>query len=138
MDGWSERVEQRDPQSPLRVTFSRPRATLQLSGFVDESTRALLTTALARATASTQDTLHIDLADVTFCDLPGLRTIVLLARQAAPAKRVTLDGLSPEMGTILHILGWDDTPGLALHPIRPDRQHGPNIRTCSPGMEREA
>ena len=135
---WSETVEQRNAQSPLWVRYSPHTATLRVGGVIDESTRTLFTAALARATASTRDTLHIDLAEVGSCDLPGLRTIVSLARHAAPAKRVRLGGLPPEIGTILHILGWDATLGLAVQPIRPGRRPDPDIRACRPGMEREA
>jgi anti-anti-sigma regulatory factor len=122
--GWVEAVAHRDAQSPLQVRFSRPPATLRFDGTVDESTRALLHTALARAAASAQDTLRIDVTGVTFCDLPGLRAIVSLARQLAPDGHVTLAGLPHEARTILHILGWDATPGLAVLPARPPHPDG--------------
>jgi anti-anti-sigma regulatory factor len=116
---WSEAVTRREPQSPLWVAFSGPAATLRVSGVIDESTRTLFTAALTRAAASTQDSLRIDMSRVTFCDLAGLRAIVSLAAQQAPAKRITLAGLPQEAATILCILGWNATTGLAVLPARP-------------------
>lgn len=125
-EGWAEAVTRCDAQSPLLVTFSGPTGTLRLDGTIDESTRTLLRTALARAAVSTRDTLRIDVTGVAYCDLAGLRAIVLLARQVAPARRVMLTGLPQEADTMLHILGWDATPGLAVVPAQPGVQ--PEVR----------
>lgn len=64
--------------------------------------------------------LHVDLADVYFCDLAALRTIIGLSQysdnQPPPhrARSVVLHNLPSHIERILQILGWDTAPGLAV------------------------
>lgn len=107
---WSEILTRRHPQSPLQASYTSPPPTLRLTGIIDESTHHLLSNALHRAAAIAGPDLCVDLTAVEFCDLAGLRTLT-----SHPA---TLAGLPGEAATLLHILGWDTTPGIALldHP----------------------
>ena len=63
--------------------------------------------------------LIIDLANVRYCDLAGLRAIVrlTLADNRGPdhgGRRVTVHDMPEHLSNILRILGWDATPGLVL------------------------
>ena len=120
--GWAEEAGQRDPQSPLRVTFTRPPATLRLSGVIDASNYAVLRRALDRATEGPDRSLFVDLSGVDFCDLAGLRALLSVATR----KPVALAALPPEAHTILGILRWDETPGVTvLHTTGgPDERRG--------------
>ncbi len=109
---WTEEVTWRSPRSPLRITFTRPPATLRLSGAVNASNRAILTRALSRATAGPDHSLCVNLSGLEFCDLAGLRALISVAAR----KRVALAGLPAEAHTILKILHWDATPGVTALP----------------------
>lgn len=111
---WSEAVAHREPQSPLRVAFTGQPATLRLTGVIDESTHGLLRKALSRATQTPEDGLLIDMSEVEFCDLGGVRAILSVAIRPVAPRRVTLTGLPAETRTIIHILGWQVTPGVAI------------------------
>ena len=111
---WSEAVAPHDPQSPLRIAFSRRPATLRLSGVIDELTHYLLTDALSRAAQNPEHDLHIDLSEVEFCDLGGVRAIMSVATRPVAPRRVTLTGLPAETRTIIHILGWHAAPGVTI------------------------
>ena len=115
---WSDGAGQLAPQSPLRITFHRGPATLELAGVIDDSTYPVLTRSLARAALSGAAAIRIDLTGVEFCDLAGLRAITSLASPAgygpATVRQVTIAHLPAQLTGILRILGWDATPGLVL------------------------
>lgn len=117
-DTWSDRVTRREPQSPLTATFTRPPAALRLAGVIDESTYPVLRRALAKATMAGDDAIRVDMAEVEFCDLAGLRMIVSVAGSGrlgrAGADRVVIADLSAPLIDLMHILGWDATPGVVL------------------------
>ena len=112
--GWSEAVAPCEPQSPLLIAFTPHPATLRLSGVVDESTHCLLKDALSRAAQSPEHDLLIDLSEVEFCDLGGVRAIMSVATRPVAPWRVTLAGLPPETRIVIHILGWQAAPGVTI------------------------
>ena len=89
---------------------------LALGGDIDEETYPALVAALSHIPPDNAG-LHVDLSAVTFCDLAGLRAIVLLADTSTP---VILHGLPRPLRTVMKILGWDQQPGLVIS----KRQHG--------------
>ena len=99
----------------LRVTRSGRPPIVALAGEIDESTYPGLVDAL-EAAVDGQSEVHFDFAQVAYCDLAGLRAIVRVtgADGNGSRRRVVLHRLSPELETILRIVGWDGTPGLAL------------------------
>jgi anti-anti-sigma regulatory factor len=94
--------------------------TLVLSGDIDEETYPALVEALSRIPRDDAG-LHVDLSEVTFCDVAGLRAIVGLAERTRP---VTLRGASGTLLTVMKILGWDQQPGLVVS----KRQHSMPVR----------
>jgi anti-anti-sigma regulatory factor len=98
----------------LRITKSGYLPGLIVAGEIDESTYPCLVQNLA-AVARHGD-VHIDLGEVEFCDLAGLRAIVTLACSPGgdPARRVTLHAAPRRVRRILQILGWDVMPGVAF------------------------
>ena len=97
---------------------------LVIKGDIDEDTYADLAAALS-SIADSRGEIHVDLADVQFCDLAGLRAILSLSEggpgQDGHGRRVILHQLPQELKTLLQILGWDATPGLLMDesPPRP-------------------
>lgn len=114
----------------LRVTGSARPPRLILAGDIDEATYPVLTAALAKITAGPGE-IHIDLSAVTYCDLAGLRTLTGLAGGGGPQRprQVILHRPPAHLAEVLHILGWDTTPGLTLDgtPAPPPATHG----TCN-------
>lgn len=125
-DSWSDQVGRRAPQSPLAATFTRPPAALRLAGVIDESTYPVLRRALAKATMAGDDAIRVDMAEVEFCDLAGLRMIVSVASssrrhrasQGRPgrtrADQVVIADLPAPLTDLMRILGWDAAPGVVL------------------------
>lgn len=61
----------------LRVTWAGSPPVLTLAGEIDESTYPGLVGALKEATNGEEE-IHVSLAEVEYCDLAGLRAIILL------------------------------------------------------------
>jgi len=107
----------------LRITRRGDQPWLVVAGEIDEYSYKSLIRALA-SVARDPGEIHIDLADVEYCDVAGLRAFVVLAAapcgdqaglcrdQAGP--RVVLHQVPPRLVNVLHILGWDATSGLTI------------------------
>lgn len=108
----------------LRITSTSDPPGLTLEGEIDESTYPGLVQAL-RASISNRAEIHVSLDGVSYCDLAGLRAIVSATGAAdgeasanghGDARRVVLHQVPTQLITVLQIVGWDTTPGLALVP----------------------
>lgn len=97
----------------LRITLVHSPPSLAITGDIDESTYGRLLSALEKFTDGPGD-IHINLAAVDYCDLPGLRAIVGLTGTNGHSRRVVLHNAPPHLNTVLRILGWDCTPGLTM------------------------
>jgi anti-anti-sigma regulatory factor len=96
----------------LRIspTFSPP--GLALAGAVDESTLPALTDALHTATAHSGH-LFVDLSQLGFCDIAGLRALVGAHRSGTGMRRqIILREMPDYLGFMLRIAGWDELPGV--------------------------
>jgi anti-anti-sigma regulatory factor len=127
-------------EEALRITKVGDQPGLIIAGEVDESGYPLLLQSLAAL--DHQGDLHIDLGGIEFCDLAGLRAIAWAGRlneNARPDRRVCLHAVPPQLRKIMHILGWDNRPGLAFdaEPLSSDCQpRGQSPRGAHPGSER--
>src|SRR6185312_278732 len=107
-----------DYDGVLRVIWvGRPPVVL-IAGVVDESRYAGLASTLEDL-ASCEGDIHLSLAELAFCDLPGLRAILRLARtgragEGRGGSRLVLHDVPPHLRMMLEILGWDCTPGLII------------------------
>ena len=101
----------------LRITCVGSPASLAIAGDIDEYTHAALVDTLRKLTDGLHE-IHINLADVAYCDLAGLRAIILLtggsANHDGGGTRLVLHEVPGLVKTVLRILGWDTTPGLAI------------------------
>lgn len=89
-----------------------------LAGELDLPSVPYLTAALLGAACGSR-VLHIDLADVYFCDLAALRAIIGLGQpsedgQPPPARSVILHNVPVHIENVMRIVGWDTTPGLIM------------------------
>jgi hypothetical protein len=110
----------------LRVTTTDDPPGLAIAGEIDESTYPGLVSVLDKLTDGPAE-IHVSLAEVSYCDLAGLRAIVRItgADGSGPgggaegsgnggSRRVVLHGVSGPLQTVLQIVGWDSIPGLAV------------------------
>lgn len=100
---------------------------LLLAGEIDMCSIPHLTAALPEA-ADGSGVLHVDMADVYFCDLAALRTIIGLGQQRDkqhhhPVRPVALHHLPTHIREVLRILSWDTAPGLTIDTAAPSA-HG--------------
>lgn len=97
----------------LRLARTDHPPGLVIAGEVDEAGYPALIVALGAVRELAE--VHVGMAEVSYCDLAGLRAIVLLADPGpGQHRRVVLDQLPPQLLTVLRIVGWDTTPGLTI------------------------
>jgi hypothetical protein len=111
----------------LRITATDDPPGLAIAGEIDESTYSGLVSALDKLTGDPAE-IHVNLTEVSYCDLAGLRAIVrITGAQSNGAtgggtgaggdgvnRRVVLHGVPRPLEAVLRIVGWDAIPGLAL------------------------
>lgn len=103
LDG-NERLE-------VRVTSE---TSLAPAGWIDVTTLGSLTEPLARAIGYGDDVV-VDLRDVDFVDVAGLRLLVEAARELdARGRRLRLTHLPGPVPTMIALLGYDEEPGLEV------------------------
>ena len=98
----------------LRITPTRNPPGLAIAGEIDEDTYPALVAKLEQLPGAGE--IHLNLADVQYCDLAGLRAMIRLAGAArrGDSRQVVLHEVPPRLQTVLGILGWDSTPGLVI------------------------
>jgi anti-anti-sigma regulatory factor len=105
----------------LRIAWVGSPAVLAIAGEIDEATYPGLLGALKEVADEPGD-VHVCLAGVDYCDLAGLRAIVMLTGSDGQrhdvdgrhGRRVVLHEVPSQLQTVLRIVGWDTVPGLAL------------------------
>lgn len=111
-------VPEQAGSSRLHAVFTSPPPTLHLAGDIDEWTFPDLTKILARAAAAGAPRIHVDLADVQYCDVAGLRAIISLVsgqgEGRAAVDEIVFTHLPGPLQRVLSILGWDAAPGVIL------------------------
>jgi anti-anti-sigma factor len=125
---WQETCWAADDGAAVRITRTGRPPVVTITGDIDEYTYASLVERLAAVTAGLRE-IHVNLGGVTYCDIAGLRAILLLAsagdyRQPGTT-RLVLHQMPPHLRTVLRILGWDSTPGLTLPEPGPGPAAGP-------------
>ncbi|HTZ24582.1 MAG TPA: STAS domain-containing protein [Streptosporangiaceae bacterium] len=118
----------------LRITNTDDPPGLAIAGEIDESTYDALVGALGKVAHGPAE-VHVSLGGVSYCDLAGLRAIVCATgadrggagcNGEGDTRRVVLHEVPPQLATVLRIVGWDSTPGLAVDqpPGSPDPRAG--------------
>ncbi len=89
------RVPEQMGPSALHAVFTSPPPTLHLAGDIDDSTFPDLTRILAHTAAAGASRIHVDLADVEYCDVAGLRAIISLASGRGEDRAPSTKSCSP-------------------------------------------
>jgi anti-anti-sigma regulatory factor len=58
--------------------------------------------------------LHLDLTQLEFTDVTGIRALVRIAENAGDGRRLVLRGLPPRIKTVIAVVGWGDLPSLVI------------------------
>lgn len=101
-----------DKQLVIRHTV--PAHGLSFSGIVDVFNADAVAKSLSRELDGDGD-LHIDLTQVQFCDVSGIRALVSAAETAnGGGRRLVLHGLPPLLQRVMTLVGWGELPSLVL------------------------
>ncbi|MEU4829914.1 STAS domain-containing protein [Streptosporangium sp. NPDC023615] len=92
----------------LRVLFTGMPPGVRCEGDIDVGTREILVRALTMALERTSGDLHIDLHDVGFIDVGGLRVLAEAAFGLEEGRALLVDGLSPHTRRIMELCGWTE------------------------------
>ena len=58
--------------------------------------------------------IQLDLGELAFIDVAGVRTILRTARTLEPGRRLVISRLAAGLRKVFGIVGWDRTPGLSF------------------------
>ncbi|MEV0232528.1 STAS domain-containing protein [Nonomuraea sp. NPDC050786] len=87
---------------------------LRVTGEVDHGNQQRLAGALHGMILEGGDDIRLDLGELAFIDVSGLRVIVAAAARLSPPRRLILDPISPAVRRLLALTGWDRAPGLLI------------------------
>ncbi|MCG5212576.1 STAS domain-containing protein [Streptosporangium sp. KLBMP 9127] len=96
----------------IRVTAEPP--GLRVEGEVDLNNLAAFTESLTEAVKRMPGDVHLDLAELSFIDLAGLRVIADTATALCDGRNLVLAPVAPHVHHLIKMIGWDATPGLRL------------------------
>jgi anti-anti-sigma factor len=111
----AERAETHLIYSDKQLTITRTwePSGLSISGVID----LFNVDSFARALDSSLDgdgDLRVDLSELEFWDVSGIRALVKAAERAGGRRRLVLLGLPPRLETVMTTVGWADLPGLVI------------------------
>ena len=97
----------------LRIGAMESRRGLKLSGEVDISNARQLADSLSRHMTTAED-INLDLSDLKFIDVTGVRVLVQTARKLSGGRRVILWSAPSFVRRLLALLKVDESSGLRL------------------------
>lgn len=104
-------IEQEDAQ--LRIWRNPDTAWLRISGEIDASNVEAVKEALQVAHREPGD-LNLEVSQLLFCDVTGIRAIVAAAAQLEDGRRMVLHGLDPQLQKVFRVVGWGGMPNLVI------------------------
>lgn len=96
----------------LRISRTLDPPGLRFAGEIDASNVHAVAESLA-SSGGTGD-LRLDMSEVQFCDLGGLRAVVRAARNLGDGRRLVLQGAPGQLQKALQIVGWAELPNLVV------------------------
>lgn len=100
----------------LRVICAGSPEVVLIVGEIDESSYLGLVSTLDDLVDRAGD-VHVNLAELAYCDVAGLRAILQLAGTGGghSGRYLFLDNVPHHLAMVLQILGWDSIPGLIMN-----------------------
>jgi anti-anti-sigma factor len=98
---------------PLQVLVTRTASPdgVRLTGEIDASNVHLVKDALSEFGAR-GGCLHVDLSELLFCDVSGIRALVSYAESLDRDRRLVLHGLPAQIEKVMNAVGWSELAGL--------------------------
>ena len=59
--------------------------------------------------------LRVDLRDLEFCDISGMRALVSAAKDLHQGRRLVLTGLPAQLRNVMTLVDWNDLPGMVIN-----------------------
>jgi anti-anti-sigma factor len=97
----------------LHVSRNPESGWLRISGEIDAWNVDAVRQALPAARREGGD-LHLDVSQLLFCDVTGIRVIAATAINLEEGRRVVLHGLDPRLQRVFRVVGWGGMPGLVI------------------------
>lgn len=97
----------------LVVVRSDNPAGLRFVGEIDISNSTAIAESLLKCWTA-QGNPHIDVSQLVFCDVSGIRALVTAAGNLGANRRLLLHGLAPELERVIQVTGWAEEPGITL------------------------
>ena len=98
---------------PLQVLVTQTASPqgLRLTGEIDASNVHVIQQALA-AFGGRAGSLHVDLSELLFCDVSGIRALASYAESLGGGRRLALHGLPAQIEKVMIAVGWAELTGL--------------------------
>jgi len=97
----------------LVISRTRKPAGLKFAGEIDSANAHAITQSLASGAPAEGD-VHLDVTQLRFIDVSGIRAIVSSAGNLGEDRRILLHGQSTQLERVLSIVGWAEAPTLAI------------------------
>ncbi|MFC4061318.1 MEDS domain-containing protein [Planomonospora corallina] len=104
-----------DALSRITPAYRHGGRVLRLTGTIDQSNAPALGAVLTAETRRPGD-LRLDLSELEFIDVAGLRVIADTAARLTGDRRLHLLHLAPMLAGVIHLIGWDHEPRLTVTP----------------------
>jgi anti-anti-sigma factor len=104
-------IEPEDGQ--LRIWRNPQTGWLRIRGEIDASNVDAVREALRVAHRGDVD-LHLDVSQLLFCDVNGIRAIAAAAINLADGRRLVLHGLDPQLQRVFQVVGWGTMQNLVF------------------------
>lgn len=101
----SGRTVYRDRQLQVDRTGRPP--GLRFVGEIDIGNSGAISSAL-RHVLDGPANIHLDLRQLVFCDISGIRALINVAEAVGPDRRLFLHGMAPEIERVIRVVGWSD------------------------------
>jgi anti-anti-sigma factor len=88
-------------------------AGVSFSGEIDASNSSAVGSSIAAEMKPGND-LHVDVSQVLFCDVSGVRALVAVAEGLPQGRRLLLHGMPARLATVMRIVGWNRLPALVV------------------------
>jgi anti-anti-sigma regulatory factor len=88
-------------------------AGISFSGEIDASNSHAVGSSIATEMTPGKD-LHVDVSEVIFCDISGIRAFVAVAEGLPEGRRLLLHGMPAALETVMRVVGWNRLPALVV------------------------
>jgi anti-anti-sigma factor len=97
----------------LVVVRASDPAGIRFAGEIDASNSSSVGISIAAASAHEKD-IHIDVTQLMFIDISGIRAFVTAAEALPEGRRMLLHGMPQQLETVIRLVGWNRLPNLVV------------------------